>query len=63
MLIGKTKLNTIEVLISKTTQQPKELLHAKNYHGLQNNRRTRLGFEQYEVILTKEQSVLTKIMS
>ena len=25
--------------------------------------RTRLGFKQYDVILTKEQSVLTKIMS
>ena len=25
--------------------------------------RTRLGFKQYDVILTKEQSVLTRIMS
>ena len=25
--------------------------------------RTRLGFKQYDIILTKEQSVLTKIMS
>ena len=25
--------------------------------------RTRLGFKQYDVILTKEQSVLTKVMS
>ena len=25
--------------------------------------RTRLGFKQYDVILTKEQSVLTKIIS
>ena len=25
--------------------------------------RTRLGFKQYDVILTKEQSVVTKIMS